>query len=153
MITVPVLGIFLLIGIGSNALSLIWAFNVPACIIIPMLIVALGYVIVLLPFGLAFFLTSYMRITPDGIDYNVLPAMRYRCQWHDLEYLSRLNSYDVIYLKQAEVKGSFFWTRFYRAVSPTGNHFLSLTVFDEWPEGELASDLRLYAPHLFVLDD
>src|SRR5947207_1750639 len=63
---------------GSNLGSLIF----PA---VPLILTGILFAIILIPFGMSFYSTSYLKITPEGLDYNLLPAIRHQCKWDDLE--------------------------------------------------------------------
>jgi len=154
MIIVPILTI---IPVGMTLIILIASISQPnfggigtlLCALVPLFIFMIPIGIVLAPSAIAGYTTSYLRLSPEGLDCNLLPMLRHQCQWNDLDRLDKFNNFDVLYLKQSITTGSPFWRWFYRTTSPTKQPYISLTIFNEWPNGELATELHNYAPQLF----
>jgi hypothetical protein len=127
---------------GQVLLTLVPLCGITACTGLPVFVM-------LVPMALAFFRTSTLRVSPEGLDYDISPAIRHQCVWMDVSHIERLRGFDMLFLNQAKTTGNPFWVWYYKVAVPAKKHSVSLTVFDEWPNGELAADLRRFAPHLF----
>jgi len=92
---------------------------------------------------------SNIKITPEGIENRIWPYRHIRSRWAEVDRLGKFLFYDVIYLKSYEVIGlslSFVKPFKFFAFSQTS---IALSSYNGWPDGNLASDLKHYAPHLF----
>jgi len=97
---------------------------------------------------LSFF--SYIRISPDSIEQKYAFSKHIRCNWSDVDKLGKLFLFtDVIYLDSYEVVGASLSLQSpFRFLRPKQG-FISLTGFEGWSDGQLANDLKQYAPKLF----
>ncbi len=95
-------------------------------------------------------LFSYIQISPDGIEHKYSPYRHIRCKWSDIDILGKYLFYrDVLYLNSFEVLGmSLSLKSPFRFLHPK-QEFIMLTGYNGWPDGQLANDLRQYAPRLF----
>jgi uncharacterized Tic20 family protein len=93
---------------------------------------------------------SYIKISPEGIEQKNSPYKHIRCNWSDVDKLGKLFLFtDVIYLNSFEVLGfSLSLKSPFRFLRPKQG-FITLTGYEGWPEGQLATDLKQYAPKLF----
>jgi hypothetical protein len=119
------------------------------CLFIPILILlGLNFIIIMISVITSFY--SYIKISPDCIEQKTTPYLHIRCNWADVDRLGKtLWIFDVIYLNSYEVLG------FSLSLKPPFNYllskqcYISLASYTGWPDGQLARDLRLYAPKLF----
>jgi hypothetical protein len=118
-------------------------------IVVPFVAFAGGTMFLLGPMGIAFFTTATLTVTPEGLDYDLAPAIRHQCVWMDASHIENLHGFDTLFLNQSKTTGNPFWVWYYRIAVPQKMYSVSLSVFDEWPFGGLANDLRRYAPQLF----
>ena len=93
---------------------------------------------------------SYVKISPDGIEQKNSPNKNIRCNWSDVDKLGKSILFtDVIHLNSFEVVGmSLSLKSPFRFLRPKQG-FISLTGYEGWPDGQLADDLKQYAPKLF----
>lgn len=93
---------------------------------------------------------SYVKISPDGIEQKNSPYKHIRCNWSDVDKLGKFFLFtDVIYLNSYEVFGfSLSLKSPFRFLRPKQG-FISLTGYEGWSDGQLANDLKEYAPKLF----
>jgi|GEM_PF-1575796 len=93
---------------------------------------------------------SYVKISPDGIEQKNSPYKHIRCNWFDVDKLGKFFLFtDVIYLNSYEVLGfSLSLKSPFRFLRPQQG-FISLTGYEGWSDGQLASDIKQYAPKLF----
>jgi hypothetical protein len=135
--------------IGALRLILSMIFGLPA-----LGITIVSFALVLVAIGRAIF--SYLLISEEGLEYHLWPAHKIRCTWNDVDQIKK--SFlpfqgDILMLKSAEVLG------FQKTLLSfnKGNFGIVKTIpviplfqIDGWPKGNLASELKKYAPHLFV---
>lgn len=93
---------------------------------------------------------SYVKISPDGIEQKHSPFKHIQCNWSDVDKLGKFYLFtDVIYLNSYEVAGmSLYLKAPFRFLRPKQG-YISLTGYDGWSDGQLANDLKQYAPKLF----
>lgn len=93
---------------------------------------------------------SYIKISPDGIEQRNSPYKHIRANWSDVDKLGKLFLFtDVIYLNSFEVLGfSLSLKSPFRFLRPKQG-FIALTGYGGWSDGQLANDLKEYAPKLF----
>ena len=146
---VPLLALALmltsLIRNRSELISLATAFG---CLLTPLLILmGLNIILAAIRTILSFF--SYIKISPDGIEQKYAISKNIRCNWSDVDKLGKLFLFtDVIYLNSYEVVGrSLSLKSPFRFLHPKQG-FISLTGFEGWSEGQLANDIKQYAPQL-----
>jgi hypothetical protein len=137
--------------------KLILLFMIPIVMIIPnCLLVGVGnlYVLVL---GMGNAFLSYVKVSPEEFEYCSWPRYHVRCNWEMLEWQSYSANWSVarrlVNLEKADEVEVSALTKIWREVparlglgtrSP-----VSLHEFQGYPDGELADNLRRYAPHLF----
>jgi hypothetical protein len=100
---------------------------------------------------------TYLRISATGLEYSVGSLWGLRCQWKDVESISTHRtlgfSNDLLDLQNAERLGkAWVWqlrSFLQRMVFKPARLSIPLSDFEGWPDGELAQDLRHYAPQLF----
>ena len=119
------------------------------CLLTP-LIILIAFVIIQVTMNVIMSFFSYIKISPDGIEQKNSPYKHIRCYWSDVDKLSKVFLFtEVIYLKSFEVVGMSLSLK-----SPLGflspkQGFISLMGYEGWPDGQLANDLKQYAPNLF----
>jgi uncharacterized Tic20 family protein len=93
---------------------------------------------------------SVIKTTPDGIEMKYVPFKHIRCAWSEVDRIGKyFLFYDAIYLKSYEVIGlSLSLKSFYKIFQPSQG-FITLSGYIGWPDGQLAMDLKQYAPGLF----
>lgn len=93
---------------------------------------------------------AFLKIGPQGIENKLWPFRHIRAGWGDLDRLEKYFYYDALYLKDYEVIGpslSFSGPlKRLNLIQP----LISLGSYRGWPDGQLAADLRQYAPQLFA---
>jgi len=120
-----------------------------SCFIIP-IVILLGFILIQMTFNVIMYLFSYIKVTPDGIEQKQSPYKHIRCNWSDVDKLGKLFLItDVIYLNSYEVLSfSLSLKSPFRFLRPKQG-FISLTGYEGWSDGQLADDLKQYAPKLF----
>jgi hypothetical protein len=106
-------------------------------------------------------LFSYLKVSPDGLEYRSWPVRHLRCGWEGVQRMGKTPAWGVAYemvrLTGADVlqNGVFIKTvRRAPRLFPRGQlDYFYLTGFQGYPDGALADDLRHYAPHLFTAED
>lgn len=98
-------------------------------------------------------LFSYLKVSPDGIEYRYWPSYGVRCSWDSVERLGEHRSFglfrsDVLYLERAEPVGWQINVTLRRRLGLKTQYIVPLTGISGWPRGKLAEDLRQYIPHL-----
>ncbi len=120
-----------------------------ACIFVPIALL-LGSCLVLVTFDVIVSFFSYIKISSVGIEQKHFPYKHIRCDWADIDKLDKyLLLTDVIYLNSFKVVGvSLSLKSPFRLLRPKQG-FISPTGYRGWPDGQLADDLKQYAPKLF----
>ena len=120
-----------------------------ACLLTP-IIVLLIFNIVQMTIGVIASFFSYVKISPDGIEQKHSPYKHIRCNWSEVDKLGKFFLFtDVVYLHSYEVAGmSLSLKAPFKFLRPKQG-FISLTGYDGWSDGQLANDLKQYAPKLF----
>lgn len=159
LLAVPFLGVALCIGavavgaIGNSEIGLM-QYVLPIIFGMPALaIVIISIVLVLISIGRAIF--SYLLLTSNGLEYRLWPLHKIRCTWDDVEQIRKSTlpfQGDILALKKGEVSGFHILLDFNK-----GNLGVSKTLpviplykIDGWSNGKLESELRKYAPRLFI---
>jgi uncharacterized Tic20 family protein len=95
-------------------------------------------------------LFSYIKTTPSGIEQRQWPYKHIRCNWSDVDRIGKYwLLYDTVYLKSFEIIGLSISLKMpFRLFRPSQN-FMILTSYTGWANGQLANDLRQFAPQLF----
>lgn len=119
------------------------------CILTP-IIILLTFNIVQITISAIMSFFAYIKISPDGIEQKNSPYKHIRSNWSEVDKLGKFFLfYDAIYLHSYEVLGfSLSLKAPFRFFRPKQG-FISLTGFEGWPDGQLANDLKQYAPKLF----
>jgi len=119
------------------------------CFIIP-IGALLGLLIILYVIAFIGSVFAYIKTTPSGIEQKQWPYKHIRCNWSDVDRIGKYRLfYDAIYLKSYEVIGlSISLKTPFRLFRPSQN-IMMLTTYTGWAEGQLAKDLRQFAPQLF----
>lgn len=135
-----------LIQSQSEFISLTMALG---CLLTP-IIILLAFNIIQITINVIMSFFSYIKISPDGIEQKNSPYKHIRCNWSDVDKLGKFFLLtDVIYLNSYEVLGLSISLKSPFRFLHTKQGFISLTGYDGWPDGQLASDLKHYAPKLF----
>lgn len=145
-ITVSVVMLKSMLQAQSEFISLSLAFT---CLFAP-IIVLLAIVIIQMTMNVILSFFSYIKISPEGIEQKNAIYKHIRSNWSSIDKLDKYFLFrDAIYLNSFEVIGpSLSLKSPFRFLRPKQG-FISLTGFKGWPEGELADDLKHYAPRLF----
>jgi uncharacterized Tic20 family protein len=119
------------------------------CLLTP-IIILLVFNIIQMTVSVIMSFFSYVKISPDGIVQKNSPYKHIRCNWPDVDKLGKFFLLtDVIYLNSFEVLGfSLSLKSPFRFLRPKQG-FIALTGYEGWPDGQLANDLKQYAPKLF----
>lgn len=119
------------------------------CLLTP-LIILMAFNIIQMTINVAMSFFSYVKISPDGIEQKNSPYKHIRCNWSDVDKLGKFFLFtDVIYLNSFEVVGmSLSLKSPFRFLRPKQGS-ISLTGYEGWSDGQLANDLKQYAPKLF----
>lgn len=135
-----------LIEAQSEFISLTMAFG---CLLSP-IIILLAFNIIQMTVNVIMSFFFYIKISPDGIEQKNSPYKHIRCNWSNVDKLGKFFLFtDVIYLNSYEVLGLSLSLKSPFRFLPPKQGFISLTGYDGWPDGQLASDLEQYAPKLF----
>jgi uncharacterized Tic20 family protein len=120
-----------------------------ACLLSP-IIILLGFNIIQMTINVIMSFFSYIKISPDGIEQKHSPYKHIRCNWSDVDKLGKFFLFtDVIYLNSYEVIGlSLSLKSPFRFLRPKQG-VISISGYDGWSDGQLANDLKQYAPKLF----
>jgi hypothetical protein len=101
---------------------------------------------------------SYLRTSPEGLEYRAWPLYKVRCRWEDVDRVvhhpPRLGIKAVeLRLTQGEKSGPkwawWFVFSFRRFLGMGTELTIPLSTFRGWQEGMLADDLREKAPYAF----
>lgn len=147
---IPLISFVLMIFSFFTAEKGVNLFAIVFCCILTPLIILLIFTIIQMTLSVVASFSYYLTITPDGIEQNISPFKHIRSNWSEVDKFGKfLFSTDVIYLKSFEVLGfSLSLKSPYRFFRPKQG-FISLTGYKGWPDGQLAKDLKQYAPKLF----
>jgi uncharacterized Tic20 family protein len=119
------------------------------CLLTPLIIlIAFNIIQVTSSVIMSFF--SYVKISPDGIEQKNSPYKHIRCNWSDVDKLGKFPLFtDVIYFNSFEVVGTSLSLKSpFRLLRPKQG-FISLSGYEGWSDGQLAKDIKKYAPKLF----
>ena len=100
-------------------------------------------------------LLSYLKTSPEGLEYRVWPFYTLRCRWEDVDRQVKLPKLFVteLRLKEGEQSGPKWILRsalWFRRLFRMGSELaIPLNSFEGWKNGALAEDLRKNAPHAF----
>jgi hypothetical protein len=99
-----------------------------------------------------------LETSANGIRYSYWPNYTIECKWSDIDRLGEGTTgkikYDVLYLsggKVMELAPTMKMRRLF--FNPSKQYYIPLARMEGWPDGELANDIRHYAPHLFEKHD
>lgn len=141
--------VLLIISLFRTGERLSTFFTVFGCFLTPLIIlIAFNIIQITISVVMSFF--SYIKISPDGIEQKNSPYKHIRCSWSEVDKLGKLFLFtDVIYLNSYEVLGFSLSLKLpFRFLQPKQG-FISLTGYEGWSDGQLANDLKKYAPILF----
>ena len=135
-----------LIRSQSEFISVATAFG---CLLTP-LIILMGLNIILAPIRTIQSFFSYINVSPDGVEQKYAISKHIRSKWSDVDRLGKLFLFtDVIYLNSYEVVGTSLSLKSpFRSIR-SKQDFITLRGYEGWPDGQLADDLKQYAPQLF----
>jgi uncharacterized Tic20 family protein len=135
-----------LIQAQSEFVSFAMAFG---CLLTP-LIILLGFNIIQVTINTILSFFSFIKISSDGIEQKYPIYKHIQANWSDVEKLGKYFLFtDVIYLNSYEVVGTSLSLKSpFRFLRPKQG-LISLTGYEGWSEGQLANDLKQYAPQLF----
>jgi len=119
------------------------------CLLTP-IIILLIFNIVQIAMNAIMSFFSYIKISPEGIEQKNSPYKHIRSNWSDVDKLGKFFLFtDILSLNSYEVLGfSLSLKSPFRFLRPKQG-FIALTGYEGWPEGQLANDLKQYAPRLF----
>lgn len=121
----------------------------PVLIAFVPLVIGFGFVLLLQVFNLVVTFSSYLRFSPEGIEHKVWPYQHLRVRWSEVDRLDKILYYDALVLKSYEIIGlsiSHAWPWKHFQLAPTS---IPIGMYNGWPDGPLAEDLKRYAPKLF----
>jgi uncharacterized Tic20 family protein len=119
------------------------------CLFIP-IIILLGFNIVQMTINTILSFFSYTKISPEGIEQKYSIYKHIRSNWSDVDKLGKLFLFtDVLYLNSFEVVGPSLSLKSPFMLLRPKQGFITLSGFEGWSEGQLAHDLKQYAPKLF----
>ena len=148
--------LILILGLGGLS-KLVIAQNVSLrnlrydWLLIPIPILALVGIVLatfLTVYGLGYGRGTYLKVSPDGLEYKIWLTCRKRCSWQDLSRIETRvpplgREFQVLHATRSDVRGLsgslYSWKRGY---------FALLSELEGWPDGALANDLQKYAPQL-----
>ncbi|NDJ54632.1 MAG: hypothetical protein GYB68_16315 [Chloroflexi bacterium] len=109
----------------------------------------LYYVLVASPSFLSVLSTYYLELNEDGLFYNFHPVYSVAAYWADVESFELDEKTERLILRNGE-RGGWGYLRVLRRWLGFDDDRLIVPLhpFQEWPDGELAADLRQYAPHI-----
>ena len=95
---------------------------------------------------------TFLRLSPDGLEYHRWPFKTITCKWNEVEKISQGNimgfTFSTLMLPKSEIgleipigKGVLGSAKY---------KLVPLNDFRGWPNGELRDELRLYAPKFFA---
>jgi hypothetical protein len=99
----------------------------------------------LVPISIGRAFNSYLLLSDQGLEYRLWPLHKIRCGWDDVDQIKKSAfrfQGDVLVLKTAEVSGL-------QSLIKTLS-VIPLYQIDGWQNGDLADELKKYAPHLFL---
>lgn len=116
---------------------------------VPIIFMSLVLIQVIVSFIAQFF--SYVKTSSSGLEHKIWLYKHISCRWSDVDRIGKRWLFiDVVYLKRCEVIGpSLSLMMTLKPFRPYLQNVLPLSGYKGWPDGELAQDLRQYAPHLF----
>lgn len=119
------------------------------CLLTP-LIILLAFNIIQMTINVIMSFFSYIKISPEGIEQKNSPYKHIRCNWSEVDKLGKFFLFtDVLYLNSFEMLGFSLSLRSpFRFLRPKQG-FITLTGYEGWSDGQLANDLKQYAPRLF----
>ncbi|KAA3659947.1 MAG: hypothetical protein DWQ04_20805 [Chloroflexi bacterium] len=120
------------------------------CVLAPVIILmSLLLVQQLVNFISQFF--SYVKVSPDGLEQKFWPYKHIRCKWSDVDKIGKwwlVN--DVVYLNSCEIIGPSISLKMpFRLFHFSSQDFITLSGYQGWSDGQLAKDMRKFAPQLF----
>lgn len=100
---------------------------------------------------------TYLRVSPQGLEYLRWPYFGLRCGWDDIECLGKARTftgkeYAALYLRRSD---RFSWqlsTKIRQKLGLRTNWRIPLHDLQGWSADQLRDDLRHYVPHLFPED-
>jgi uncharacterized Tic20 family protein len=97
---------------------------------------------------------SYIKVSATRLEQRMWPYKHIRCNWPDVDRIGKLWWFtDVVYLKSCEIIGpSISLRKPFSLFRLSSQHFISLSGYQGWPKGQLAAELRQFAPRLFEGD-
>ncbi len=108
-------------------------------------------------------LFGYIKISPEGFEHRRWPFTSNEFDWGNLESIRRgkINDHFPFYRGELEygsllIKRNKLGFEFKSKGGTLGSanyYVVSLSEFQEWDDGSLVANLKLYAPHLTVEDD
>jgi hypothetical protein len=98
---------------------------------------------------------SHLSLSDEGLDFRFWPLHRIRCKWEDVDQIKKSSlpfQGDILTLKKAEVSGYHLLLDFTKGKfgRTTTLPIIPLFRIVGWPNGILETELRIYAPALFV---
>ena len=120
-----------------------------SCLLLP-IILLLIFNLVQMTLGVIAGFFSCIIISPEGIEQKNSPFKHIRCSWPDVEKIGKFFLFtDVIYVKSYEVVGFSLSLKFPFQLLQPKQGFMALSGYEGWADGQLADDLKQYAPKLF----
>jgi energy-coupling factor transporter transmembrane protein EcfT len=151
-IVIAIFGLIIALAFRDGKID--WISLTVAILFSPFILILLFFWLwfLLYPFGRLFF--SYFKVSENGLEYRYWPSYGVRCTWDDLEQLGNYKSlgfipYDVLNLKKGEPLGWPITMMMHQRLGLKTQYSVPLTGIQGWPNGELANQLRHFAPQLF----
>jgi hypothetical protein len=119
------------------------------CFLFPIiLLLIIGLAQVFLSCIASFF--SYIKTSPYGLEQKNPIFKHIRCRWSDMDRIGKYMGFvDVVYLNSCEIVGLSLSLKSPLRSIQLKQNIIGLRGYTGWPEGDLAADLRKYAPSLF----
>lgn len=106
-------------------------------------------------------LSSYVRVSPEGVEYTVGSNFGFRASWPDVKQIAKERPRRLVATSKVALVENAEWfgpqmliglrplIGLYRFDDSGWYSVFPLTGVRGWPKGNFADDLRRYAPHLF----
>ncbi len=93
---------------------------------------------------------SYIKVSPEGLEQKFWPYIHIRCHWSDIDKVGKWLITDVLYLNSYEIIGpSIYLKKPFSLFRIPTQKLMALSSYQGWPDGQLAEDIRQFAPQLF----
>jgi hypothetical protein len=118
------------------------------CCLSPLFIL-MGLLVIQQLVNVVFLFFAYIKVTPEGIEQKYPGSIHIRSKWSDVDRFGTLFFNNVLYLNAYEELGLSLSLRSPFQLFRPKQRFISLSNYNGWPNGQLANQLKQYAPRLF----